>query len=311
MGLLQNGKWIQQWQALESSTTQAKPAVQFRSWISADGEAGFSAEKNRYHLYVSLACPWAHRTLIMRKLKHLEDYIAVTHVEPIMLEHGWELTDPLYGFQYAHQLYLRANAQYEGRVSVPILWDKKTQTIVNNESSEIIRMFNSAFNHLTGDTSDYYPQALRSLIDPINQRIFDTINIGVYHAGFASTQAVYEQAVQAIFDSLDWLEDLLSHSRYLTGAQITEADWRLFTTLIRFDSVYFGHFKVNLRALTSYPALSNYVRELYQLPGIAETTDFSQIKTHYYASHTAINPTGIVALGPLQDFTQPHNREQY
>lgn len=303
---------MQQWQ--EHQTDEPDQNVYFRSWITADGKAGpdgiagFKAEKDRYHLYVSLACPWAHRTLIFRKLKQLENYIEVTVVDPIMLENGWELIDPLYGFKYAYQLYLKADARYQGRVSVPILWDKKTQTIVNNESSEIIRMFNSAFDHLTGNTDDYYPVSLRPLIDSINERIFETVNKGVYKAGFTTLQQVYEQAVQALFASLDWLEDLLSNSRYLTGAIITEADWRLFATLIRFDAVYFGHFKVNLKRIADYPILSNYVRELYQQAGIAETIDFEQIKTHYYASHTAINPTGVVPLGPLQDFTLIHNR---
>lgn len=315
MGLLQQGKWVDKWYDTKNSDGEfRRQDSRFRSWLTANGEAGpngepgFKAEKGRYHLYVSLACPWAHRTLIFRELKGLQDYIDVTAVEPIMLENGWELSDPLYDFDYAYQLYLKADPRYEGRVTVPILWDKRTQTIVSNESSEIIRMFNTAFNHLTGNHRDYYPQDLRSQIDSVNTRVYDTINNGVYLSGFATTQQAYEKAFKALFESLDWVEAMLSKQRYLAGDQLTEADWRLFTTLIRFDAVYFGHFKTNRQQIADYPALSNYLRELYQVPGIAETVNFEHIKTHYYASHLTINPTGIVPVGPAQDFTQAHNR---
>jgi putative glutathione S-transferase len=316
MGLLQQGKWVDKWYDTKNNDGEfRRQDSRFRSWLTANGaagpngEQGFKTEKGRYHLYVSLACPWAHRTLIFRALKGLQDYIDVTAVEPIMLENGWELSDPLYGFDYAYQLYLKADPSYEGRVTVPILWDKQTQTIVSNESSEIIRMFNSAFNHLTGDLTDYYPENLRSKIDSVNTRVYDTINNGVYLCGFATTQLAYEKALKALFESLDWVEDILSNQPYLAGEQLTEADWRLFTTLIRFDAVYFGHFKTNRQQIADYPAISNYVREMYQIEGIANTVNFEHIKTHYYGSHLTINPTGIVPVGPAQDFTKVHNRQ--
>ncbi len=317
MGLLQQGKWVDKWYDTDQSDGEfRRQDSRFREWIIADGQPikpntqSFKAEKGRYHLYVSLACPWAHRTLIFRALKGLQDVIDVTVVEPLMLENGWELSDPLYGFDYAYQLYLKADPNYEGRVTVPILWDKQSQTIVSNESADIIRMFNSAFNHLTGNQTDYYPESLRPEIARINARVYHTINNGVYLTGFATTQHAYEQAYQDLFDSLDWVERLLSTRRYLTGATITEADWRLFTTLIRFDAVYFGHFKCNQQQIADYPAISNYVRELYQIPGIADTVNFEHIKTHYYGSHKTINPTGIIPVGPAQDFSQAHNRHQ-
>ena len=316
MGLLQQGKWVDKWYDTKNSDGEfRRQDSRFRRWLTADGaagpdgEQGFKAEKGRYHLYVSLACPWAHRTLIFRALKGLQDYIDVTAVEPIMLENGWELSDPLYGFDYAYQLYLKADPSYEGRVTVPILWDKHTQTIVSNESSEIIRMFNTAFNHLTGDQTDYYPENLRSQIDAVNSRVYDTINNGVYLCGFATTQQAYEKAFKALFESLDWVEDILSKQPYLAGEQLTEADWRLFTTLIRFDAVYFGHFKTNRQQISDYPAISNYVREMYQIKGIADTVSFKHIKTHYYGSHLTINPTGIIPVGPAQDFAKVHNRQ--
>ena len=318
MGLLQNGKWVDQWYDTRDSGGEfRRQDSRFRSWITVDGSAGpsgaagFKAEKGRYHLYVSLACPWAHRSLIFRRLKGLETYIDVTVVEPIMLDNGWEMTDPLSGLDFLYQLYLKADANYEGRVTVPVLWDKQTQTIVSNESSEIIRMFNSAFNHLTGNTADYYPEELHEVIHALNDRIYDSINNGVYRAGFATTQAAYEQAYHQLFDALDWVEGLLSGQRYLAGEQLTEADWRLFTTLIRFDAVYFGHFKTNRQLLAEFPAISAYVRELYQQPGVAETVNFHHIKTHYYASHRTINPTGIVPVGPEQDFMAPHGRDLF
>jgi len=309
MGLLQNGQWVDKWYDTDNNGGEFKRQdSRFRSWLSVDGESGFKAEKGRYHLFVSLACPWAHRALIFRTLKQLEDYIDVTVVDPIMLENGWEMNDALYGFNYLYQLYLKADAQYEGRVTVPVLWDKKTETIVSNESSEIIRMLNTAFNHLTGSEDDYYPAPLRDEIDTLNERIYHTINNGVYRAGFATTQDAYADAFQQLFDSLDWIEQRLSAQRYLAGQQITEADWRLFTTLIRFDAVYFGHFKTNRQQIAEYPAISHYVRELYQIKGIAQTVNLDQIKTHYYASHLGINPTGIVPVGPQQDFNSAHNR---
>jgi putative glutathione S-transferase len=316
MGLLQQGKWVDQWYETDNSGGAfRRQESRFRNWLTANGDAGpngetgFKAEKGRYHLYVSLACPWAHRTLIFRHLKQLEDYIDVTVVEPIMLENGWEMNDPLYDLNFLYQLYLKADANYEGRVTVPVLWDKQTETIVSNESSEIIRMFNSAFNHLTGNGDDYYPQALHEKINAVNDRIYETINNGVYQAGFATTQQAYEVAFHSLFDSLDWVEGLLTQHRYLVGDQLTEADWRLFTTLIRFDAVYFGHFKTNRQLIADYPAISAYVRELYQVQAVAETVSFEHIKTHYYASHLTINPTGIVPVGPQQDFTAPHNRD--
>lgn len=316
MGLLQKGKWVDKWYDTEANEGEfRRQDSRFRNWMTPNGEAGpngepgFKAEKGRYHLYVSLACPWAHRTLIFRELKQLQDTIDVTVVEPIMLNNGWEMNDTLYGFEYAYQLYLKADTSYEGRVTVPVLWDKKTQTIVSNESSEIIRMFNTAFNHITGNTTDYYPQALHETIDALNDRIYDTINNGVYRCGFATTQPAYEEAFHSLFDSLDWVEALLSKQRYLAGTELTEADWRLFTTLIRFDAVYFGHFKTNRQLLVAYPAISGYVRELYQVPGVAQTISFEHIKTHYYGSHLMINPTGVIPVGPAQDFMLPHGRE--
>ena len=320
MGLIQNGQWVDQWYETKNNGGEfRRQDSRFRSWLTADGqagpsgEAGFKAEKGRYHLYVSLACPWAHRTLIFRQLKNLQEYIDVTVVDAVMLENGWEFSspqqEPLYDFNYAYQLYLKADNQYEGRVTVPILWDKKTQTIVSNESSEIIRMFNSAFNHLTDNHDDYYPEELHKKIDAINDRVYDSINNGVYRAGFATTQAAYESAFHQLFDALDWVEGLLTNQRYLVGETLTEADWRLFTTLIRFDAVYFGHFKTNKKMLANYPAISGYVRELYQVPGVAETVSFEHIKTHYYASHLTINPTGVIPLGPEQDFNLAHGRE--
>jgi len=315
MGLLQGGKWVDKWYDTKNSDGAfRRQDSRFRNWLTKDGSAGptgkggFTAEKGRYHLYVSLACPWAHRTLIFRKLKQLEEYIDVTVVDAIMLENGWEMKDDLNGLDFLYELYLKADEKYEGRVTVPVLWDKKTQTIVSNESSEIIRMFNSAFNDLTGNTADYYPQALHSEIEALNERIYHTINNGVYKAGFATGFDAYQDAYLTLFDSLDWVEDILSRQRYLAGDKITEVDWRIFTTLIRFDAVYFGHFKCNRQLLASYPNISGFVHELYQVPGVSETVDMEHIKTHYYASHKTINPTGIVPLGPKQDFNAPHNR---
>lgn len=320
MGLLIDGEWKDQWYDTKSTGGRfVRKDAAFRNWITADGSAGpsgtdgFLAEADRYHLYVSLACPWAHRTLILRKLKGLEAFIPVTAVEPLMLENGWSFDgpDPVNGASYAWQLYAKADPTYTGRATVPILWDKKRQTIVSNESSEIIRMFNSAFNGLTGSTADYYPADLRADIDAINDVIYHTVNNGVYKSGFATTQEAYEDAVTALFETLDMLEERLGAQRYLIGSRLTEADWRLFTTLVRFDPVYVGHFKCNIRRIEDYPNLSNYLRELYQMPGIAGTVDMKTIKTHYYGSHESINPTRIVPVGPAIDFNRPHDRARF
>ena len=323
MGLLVKGKWQDKWYDTDSTGGHfERSAAQFRNWVTADGSAGpdgkggFKAEAGRYHLYVSLACPWAHRTLILRELKGLQQMIGVSVVNPLMLEHGWPLNsdfpgatgDDLYALDFLYKLYLKADPDYSGRVTVPVLWDKQQQTIVSNESADIIRMFNSAFDDIGARSGDYYPAALREEIDQINERVYDRVNNGVYKAGFATRQQAYEQAVQELFAELDWLEDRLAKQRYLTGDQITEADWRLFTTLVRFDPVYVGHFKCNLRRIADYPALSNYLRDLYQQPGIAGTVDLMHIKHHYYRSHPTINPSRVVPVGPEIDHTAPHNR---
>ncbi|KZN49771.1 glutathione S-transferase family protein [Pseudoalteromonas luteoviolacea] len=322
MGLLVNGHWQDKWYDTKSSNGEFKrEAAQLRNWVTPDGEAGpsgeagFKAEKGRYHLFVSLACPWAHRTLIFRKLKGLEDYIDVSVVSPDMLEKGWTFDkatgstgDALFDSNFMHQIYTKNKADYSGRVTVPVLWDKQAQRIVSNESSEIIRMFNTAFDTLTGNTLDFYPSALQTQIDDINDFVYDSINNGVYRTGFATSQDAYNQAYDKLFDALDKVENILSENRYLVGDTLTEADWRLFTTLIRFDAVYVGHFKCNKRTIESYPNLSNYVRELYQYPGVAETVDFYHIKRHYYFSHTMINPTQVVPNGPGIDYARPHNR---
>lgn len=284
----------------------------FRDLVTADGQGGFKAAAGRYHLYLSHACPWAHRTLIFRMLKKLEDIISVSFVEPLMGENGWTFGatgDPLYGLQYLYEVYLKADPACTSRVSVPVLWDKQSHTIVNNESSEIIRMLNSEFDAF-GDTShDYYPPALRDQIDAINEDIYRRVNNGVYRVGFATTQEAYAEAFGDLFSALDGLEQRLSGQRYLLGDQLTEADWRLFTTLLRFDSVYVGHFKCNLRRIVDYPNLWAYVRDLYQVPGINGIVNMAQIKRHYYTSHTTINPTGIVPIGPDIDFSTAHGRE--
>ena len=322
MGLLQEGKWVDQWYDTKSTNGRfVRKAPQFRNWVTTDGRAGpsgkggFKAEIGRYHLYVSLACPWAHRTLIFRALKGLEKMISVSVVHWYMAENGWTfdvgdgvVPDTVNGAQFLYQVYTQAKPDYSGRVTVPVLWDKHTKTIVSNESPEIIRMFNTAFDEVGSAQGDYYPEHLRSEIDTLNERIYTTLNNGVYRCGFATTQAAYEEAITPLFDTLDWLEDILSRKRYLTGAQITEADWRLFTTLIRFDPVYIGHFKCNIRRIADYPNLSNYLRDLYQQPGIARTVNMEHIKRHYYESHTSINPSRIVPTGPDTDFTTPHNR---
>jgi putative glutathione S-transferase len=325
MGVFVEGVWHDTWYDTGKSKGRfERQPTRFHNWITADGApgpggaGGFRAEAGRYHLYVCLACPWAHRTLIFRKLKKLDDVIAVSTVSPFMGAVGWTFNqsegssgDPLFGAKTLGEIYLKADPKYSGRVTVPVLWDQKTGTIVSNESSEIIRMFNTAFNALTGDRVDYYPEPLRAEVDRINARVYAEINNGVYRAGFATTQEAYDEAFRALFAALDWVEDILSRQRYLAGDVLTEADWRLFTTLIRFDAVYVGHFKCNKRRIADYPNLSNYLRELYQVDGVAGTVDIGQIKTHYYASHKTINPTGIVPLGPELDFTSPHDRGRF
>ena len=286
----------------------------FREWVTADGSSGFPAESGRYHLYVSLACPWASRAVIYRKLKGLEKAISMTVVDPVRDDRGWrfmaEDPDPINGFEFLEQAYLSTNPDFEGRVTVPVLWDRETNRAVNNESSEIIRMLNSEFDEFAGDPDlDFYPEALRDEIDRLNDRIYPEINNGVYRCGFATTQGAYEEAFIELFEALDWLDGLLEESRFLTGSAITEADWRLFVTLIRFDPVYVGHFKCNQRRIADYPNLSGYVRDLYQQPGIRETVDFAHIKRHYYETHPQINPTGIVPMGPLLDLDSPAGRE--
>ena len=322
MGLLQEGKWVDRWyQTKDTGGRFVRKSASFRNWITADGSAGpsgvrgFQAEKGRYHLYVSLACPWAHRTLIFRSLKGLDSFISVSIVHWYMAENGWTfepgegvMPDTVNGSKFLYQIYTAASPNYSGRVTVPVLWDKKLKTIVSNESSEIIRMFNTAFNDLGAKPGDYYPAELHSEIDEINKRVYSSLNNGVYKCGFATTQAAYEEALIPLFETLDWLEEKLSKNRYLVGNRLTEADWRLFTTLVRFDPVYVGHFKCNIRRLEDYPNLSGYVRDLYQVPGVAETVNMQHIKNHYYGSHETINPTRVIPVGPYIDYHQPHSR---
>lgn len=323
MGMLVNGVWEDRWYPTEENRGHfVRDAAQFRNWITADGSAGpggragFPAEHGRYHLYVSYACPWANRTLIFRELKGVQEMITVSVVHWHMGEEGWTfadgpgvIPDPVFGADYLREIYLKANEHYTGRVTVPVLWDKQQATIVSNESADIIRMFNNAFDSIGASPGDYYPVALRDDIDALNERIYNTVNNGVYRAGFATRQDAYEEAVEELFTTLDWLEDRLGSQRYLAGDQITEADWRLFTTLVRFDAVYHGHFKCNIRRIIDYPNLHDYTRDLYQQPGIAGTVNMHHIKQHYYGSHRTINPHGIVAAGPRVDFTGPHGRE--
>jgi len=324
MGLLVDGQWHDVWYDTGATGGRfIRKESAFRNFVTADGSpgptgrGGFKAEAGRYHLYVSLACPWAHRTLILRTLKGLTDKISVSVVHWLMREQGWTFSDgpgvvpdEINHAQFLHQIYSATDPRYSGRVTVPVLWDKKHRTIVNNESSEIIRMLNSAFDSLGATSADYYPQALRVEIDAVNARVYDTLNNGVYKCGFATTQAAYEEAIEPLFATLEWLEDRLAARRFLLGDVLTEADIRLFTTLIRFDAVYVGHFKCNIRRIADYPHLSAYTRDLYQWPGVAATVNFEHIKRHYYESHRTINPTGIVPVGPLQYFTAPHGRER-
>ena len=322
MGLLVDGKWHDKWYDTKKSDGKfVRDQAGFRNWVTADGsagpsgEAGFKAEDGRYHLYVSHACPWAHRTMIFRALKGLEDMISISIVNWVMKESGWTfeagdgvIADPIHHAKFMHQVYTAAKPDMSGRVTVPVLWDKKLNTIVSNESSEIIRMFNTAFDGIGAKAGDYYPQELREEIDAINERVYNTVNNGVYKSGFATTQAAYDEAVVPLFESLDWLDNILENKRYLTGDKLTEADWRLFTTLVRFDPVYVGHFKCNLKRIADYKNLPGYIRELYQIDGIAETVHMDHIKGHYYESHDMINPTGVVPLGPEIDYSAPHGR---
>ena len=327
MGLLINGEWQDSW--YDTSKTEGRFVrgdAAFRNWVTPTGDpgptgsGGFKAEPGRYHLYVSLACPWAHRTLIFRKLKRLEQVISTSVVDPMMGRNGWAFTAPdgsLYpgstsdsanGVRYLYEVYRLARSDYTGRVTVPVLWDKQRNTIVNNESAEIIRMLNSAFDEWGSREVNFLPAHLRTRVDEINANVYDNVNNGVYKCGFATAQAAYVTAFDALFAALDRIETQLANQRYLAGSELTEADWRLFTTLVRFDSVYYGHFKCNLRRLVDYPNLWSYTRELYQKPGVAETVNLAHIKRHYYVSHTTINPTGIVPKGPLLDFGAAHDR---
>ena len=316
MGLLIDGVWHKDW--YDTARTGGRFVRQqsaFRGRVTADGSSGFKAEAGRYHLYVSLACPWAHRTLIFRRLKKLEDVISLSVVDSLMGDDGWAfgdgagcIPDSVNGAEFLHQVYTRAEPVYTGRVTIPVLWDKDRGTIVNNESSEIIRMFNGAFDAIGAADVDFYPAPLRDAIDGINADVYERVNNGVYRAGFATTQTAYEEAFEALFAALDALEARLSGQRYLVGEGPSEADWRLFTTLVRFDAVYYGHFKCNKRRLVDYPNLWGFARDLYQVPGVAGTVNMDHIKRHYYASHRTVNPTGIVPKGPDIDFTRPHGR---
>ena len=323
MGLLVDGKWHDAWYDTASSGGRfIRSRSQFRNWITANGspgpsgEGGFRAEPGRYHLYVSLACPWAHRVRIVRALKGLEDMIPESVVHWRMAENGWTFAeapgvvpDPILHARFLHEIYTAAQPGYSGRVTVPVLWDKERRTIVNNESSDIIRMLTRAFDDAGARPGDYYPEPLRADIDAVNARVYDNFNNGVYRAGFATTQAAYDEAVAAVFETLAWLEDRLSRKRYLVGAQLTEADIRAFTTLVRFDEVYHGHFKCNLRRLVDFSSVWAFTRDIFQLPGVASTVNMVHIKRHYYESQRTINPTGIVAIGPGPNFTEPHGRE--
>ncbi len=325
MGLLIDGQWHDHWYDTENTGGRfERKESHYRNWITADGSAGprgedgFKAEAGRYHLYVSYACPWAHRTLVMRAWKGLEQHISVSAVHPLMLEHGWEFRtdfnqadgDPLYGLEKLYQLYQKANPTCTGQVTVPVLWDKQRQTIVSNESSEIIRMLNNAFDGIGAQPGDYYPVALRDRIDELNEKIYPRVNNGVYRAGFATRQQAYDEAVHELFDTLEELEQHLAENRYLTGNTLTEADLRLWTSLLRFDAVYVTHFKCDRKRIADYPNLNGLLRDIYQMPGVAETVHMDHIRNHYFRSHPTINPYGILSIGPEQDFTAPHDRER-
>ncbi|MEQ9771555.1 glutathione S-transferase family protein [Pectobacterium jejuense] len=325
MGQLVDGVWHDTWYETKSTGGHFKRSESaFRNWVTPDGapgltgKGGFPAQSGRYHLYVSLACPWAHRTLLMRQLKGLTDHIAVSVVHPLMLDHGWTFGtdfeaatgDSLYQHEFLYQLYLHAMPDYSGRVTVPVLWDTEQHTIVSNESADIIRMLNSAFDGVGATAGDYYPEALRAQIDELNGWIYDKVNNGVYKAGFATSQSAYDESATAVFAALSDLESILAKQRYLTGEQLTEADLRLWTTLIRFDPVYHTHFKCDKYRLSDYPNLFGFLRDIYQMPGIADTVDMAHIRHHYYRSHGTINPYGVISLGPEQDLNQPHHRDK-
>lgn len=325
MGLLVDGQWVDQWYDTKASKGRfERSESRFRHWITADGspgptgDGGFKAEPGRYHLYLAYACPWAHRTLIYRALKGLDEMIGVSVVHWLMADRGWTfqpdddglVADRLFGAEYLHQIYTKADPNYTGRVTVPVLWDCQTDTIVSNESADIIRMLNDAFDGVGAAAGDYYPPPHREEIDRLNERIYATVNNGVYRAGFATSQEAYEEAVWPLFDTLDWLEQRLAERRFLTDDTPTEADWRLLPTLLRFDLVYHGHFKCNLRRLADYPNLWGYTRDLYQQPKIAATCNFEHAKRHYYASHATVNPTGVVPVGPRLDLAAAHDRER-
>ena len=316
MGYLANGVWHEGWYATGKTAGEfVRAESRFRDRVTADGAGGYPAEPGRYHLYVSYACPWAQRTLIFRVLKRLEDAISVAVVHPVIGEGGWAFregfADTVNGFAFLREAYLATDAGYSGRVTVPVLWDKRARRIVNNESSEIIRMLNSAFNAFTPVKTDYYPERLRAETDAINAFVYERVNNGVYQAGFAGSQRVYDAAVTRLFEALDEIEERLGRSRYLVGGEITEADWRLFPTLIRFDAVYYCHFKCNLRRFADYHNLSNYVRDLYQVPGIAQTVDLDHCRRHYFESHRHLNPSGLVPAGPVPNFALPHDRARF
>jgi len=322
-GQFVDGVWKTEWHDTKSTGGRfRRTEPKFRHWVTPDGsagpsgEGGFPAARGRYHLYVSYACPWAHRPIILRKLKGLEDVIGITEVEPVMGDQGWQFgsdgdLDTVNGKETLGGIYLMADPRYTGRSSVPVLWDKERRTIVNNESPEILRMLNSAFDAFTNEHTDFYPEELRGEIDAVNAIVFQNVNNGVYRSGFASTQDAYEEAFRDLFAALDSLERKLSRQRYLVGPSLTEADWRLFTTLVRFDAVYYSHFKCNLRRIVDYPNLSNYLRDLYQVPGVAETVNMDHIKRHYYISMRNINPSGIVPMGPELDFMAAHDRGRF
>lgn len=316
MGLLVEGHWQDRWYDTKKTGGRfQRQDSAFRNWITADGRSGFKAEAGRYHLYVSYACPWAHRTLIFRKLKRLEEVISLSVVHWHMGERGWEfreapgtVPDSVNGASALYEIYAKARPSYTGRVTVPVLWDKESGAIVSNESADIIRMLNNEFNAFGEAGTDFYPEALRAEIDAVNERVYRCVNNGVYKAGFATSQEAYEEAYDELFETLDWLERRLAGQRYLVGESMTEADWRLFTTLVRFDAVYHGHFKCNRQRLADFPNLWAYTRALYQVPGVSETVHFDHIKQHYYTSHKTVNPTGIVPKGPDLDFMAPHGR---
>ncbi|QZZ21471.1 glutathione S-transferase family protein [Leptothermofonsia sichuanensis E412] len=318
LGMLVNGKWTTEWNEQDPEGRFNRTPTRFRDRITADGSSGFKAEAGRYHLYVSLACPWAHRTLIMRRLKGLETAIGVSIVDPVLSDRGWffseapgAIPDSVNGTQYLQEIYLKAKSDYTGRVTVPVLWDNQTKTIVNNESREIIRMFDTEFNGIAKNDIDLYPKPLQAQVEATIEAIYTPINNGVYRSGFATSQAAYEEAVTELFQNLDYWEEVLGKQRYLCGDQLTEADICMFTTLFRFDSVYHGHFKCNLRRIADYPNLWNYLKDIYQFPGIQETCDLDHIKRHYYMSQTAINPNQIVPIGPIIDFEAAHDRDRF